>query len=98
MACRFVIDVQNKDVYVWDYRLLHTHVAKALNFEYPCNDGSFMYGKAEGMHDGKMRDVFFWDIYGRKAKNKLKTLGWARPWFVDLDRSIMNVYKIKLDV
>jgi hypothetical protein len=50
--CRFFVDVNNKNLYVWDYRQLHEDTSRILNKEqiynkYPYNGLKELWGEAE---------------------------------------------------
>jgi hypothetical protein len=96
-SVRFIIDVNNKDIYMFDFRLLHIVVAKYLNFPYPTNE-DYIYGQGVGLTGNKFKEVEFYDyVVGRKSKEKIKTLGWVKKWFVDLNNYISRTYTVTLD-
>jgi hypothetical protein len=83
--CRFLLDMGKKDIYVWDWKLMH-HDANIylkkdniVNSEYPSYDDKWIWGEATHARGNK----FYVDsISGNK---EVKDIRWAEKWFINLD-------------
>ena len=85
-SCRFIIDIDKKDVYVFSGELLHVDVADELNFLYsqddhdlsPSND-EYIYGLAD-YSSGKLINIEP-DLQLEKMHKTIPDLRWTKPWF-----------------
>ncbi|MCK9371490.1 hypothetical protein M0R04_16370, partial [Candidatus Dojkabacteria bacterium] len=88
-SCRFVIDVESKDLYIWDWQTLHEQVSDWLGDNgvftiYPCFTGQFLWGTAKfdsGKLDIRTIQIGLQSQAGFKAL--LKQTSFTNRWFGD---------------
>ena len=89
--CRFMIDVRNRKLYVWDYSFLHEEAnevfkSKGISSHYQSYDNEFIWGIAK-FNAGKLRLSFAYlhDLNSEQLEELLANIGFIKRWFVKND-------------
>jgi len=80
-SCRFIVDIGEKNVYVFDPDLLHEDASYELEFPYGRRPGSeiYIYGSAD-WSSGKLINIEP-DLQLEKMHETIPDLRWTKPWF-----------------
>ena len=85
-SCRFIVDIGEKNVYVFDPDLLHADAACELDFPYETHDlhgvpssKDYIYGLAD-WSSGKLINIEP-DLQLKRIHGTIPDLRWTKPWF-----------------